>query len=630
MKIAFSITLLCLVVVVNAQYTNQENDTIKHALNEVTITAAIAINKLNTWPGSVATLDSLGLQSGNAYQLAEHLNTLPGVFMQQGTLSTNRITIRGIGSRTPYNSNRIKAYWGAMPLTDGDGVTSIEDIGLNDISSIQIIKGPSSALYGAGLGGVILLNPWSTTDTHSAFHLKTEAGNYSTFSNQINANIRQNKGQTAININSLHTNGYRDNSEYKRYNITLKGKYNMGKHYLHYLYNYRYLMGQIPSSLDSIDFNTNPTKSASSWQAIGGYEKAGRHLLNIGISSLLHPRLTHHINVFGSLSDLDELRPFNQLDESKNAIGLRDKLSYRTSQLQVEMGIEAMIENNAVTLLGVKNHNRGDLLNKSKIRRSYLNAFGLLQYTIHQKLVLQAAVNINHTQYNTKGLTPVSGEIQHRYPLVVSPRLGINYELSPASNLFASAGHGFSAPSAEEAQMPDGTFNAAIKPEEGLNAEIGYRYTAPNTKTHAEATIYTMYMENLLVTKRETEDVFYGTNAGSTRHHGLELNTSHVIDWTLSKTLKLSASYFQSLNRFKTFIDDGIDYSDKYLPGIPDFNLNTSALLIINKWQLNINYSYIGQQYLNDSNSEHYPGFSKASAKLSRHFNNPSSILKKS
>ena len=169
--------------------------------------------------------------------------------------------------------------------------------------------------------------------------------------------------------------------------------------------------------------------------------------------------------------------------------------------------------------------------------------------------------------------------------------------------------------------MPDGTFNAAIKPEEGLNAEIGYRYTAPNTKTHAEATIYTMYMENLLVTKRETEDVFYGTNAGSTRHHGLELNTSHVIDWTLSKTLKLSASYFQSLNRFKTFIDDGIDYSDKYLPGIPAFNLNTSALLIINKWQLNINYSYIGQQYLNDSNTKSYQGFGKAGAKLSRHFN---------
>jgi iron complex outermembrane receptor protein len=71
------------------------------AISEVVINAPLTILKPQQWPGSVATLDSLQLQSGNAYLLANHLNSLPGVLMQQGTLNTNRITIRGIGSRTP-------------------------------------------------------------------------------------------------------------------------------------------------------------------------------------------------------------------------------------------------------------------------------------------------------------------------------------------------------------------------------------------------------------------------------------------------------------------------------------------------------------------------------------------------
>jgi len=619
MKLALSAMLLYLACNATAQENQQGRDTLQHTLNEVIVMAPIAIQQVKNWPGSVAMLDSLSIQSGNAYQLTEQLNTLPGVFIQQGTLSTNRITIRGIGSRTPYNSNRIKAYWGNMPLTDGDGVTSIEDIGLNDINTLQVVKGPSSALYGAGLGGVILINPWETLNTTSTLLLKSEAGSYGTFSNQINAGIRHNKGQTEISASSLHTNGYRNNSTYQRYNITLKGKYNIGMHYLHYLYNYRYLDGQIPSSLDSIDFYNSPSKAADSWQAIGGYEQSERHMLNIGLSSLLHPRLTHHINVFGSSVDLDELRPFNQLDEGKNAIGIRDKLSYRTLLLRAEIGLEAMIEKNTTALYGVKEHNSGELLNKTKLQRSYLNVFGLLEYTLQEKLILQAAFNFNQTRYSSQGLTPPSDKIQHRYPVVVSPRLGINYQLSHSSHLFVSAGHGFSAPSVEEAQMPDGSFNAAIKPEEGVHAEIGYRYATTNHKTQAEATLYMMRMKNLLVTKRESEDIFYGVNAGKTKHHGLEMNLSQLIDWDRNNHIKLTTSYFQSFNRFESFIDDGVDYSNKHLPGIPSYNLHMSTLLKHDNWQLSLNYSQFGKQYLNDSNTKRYDDYGKVGAKISHH-----------
>jgi iron complex outermembrane receptor protein len=76
--------------------------------------------------------------------------------MQQGALNTNRISIRGIGSRAQYGTQKIKAYYEGIPLTTAEGSSTIEDIDMETIGS-EIIKGPNSTSFGSGLGGVINL-----------------------------------------------------------------------------------------------------------------------------------------------------------------------------------------------------------------------------------------------------------------------------------------------------------------------------------------------------------------------------------------------------------------------------------------------------------------------------------------
>lgn len=591
------------------------------ALNEIEVNAPVSILSPQQWPGSISILDSLSLENGNSYLIASHLNSLPGVLMQQGTLSTNRITIRGVGSRTPYNSNRIKAYWGAIPLTDGDGVTSIEDLGLNDVNSLAILKGPSSALYGAGLGGVILINLWEATSIPQGLIFKTEAGRYGTYSNQLTTAIKSNSGISTITASQLHTDGYRDNSCYNRYNLTLKGKYQVGRHYWHYLYNYRYLYGQIPSSLDSIDFQNNPQKAADSWAAIKGYEKSNRHLLNTGIQASLSPQITNSFDIFGSISNLNELRPFNRIKDAKQSFGFREKLSFQTSSIKVEGGAEAMLESSEVQLFGVKEDNLDQQLNQTRLLRSYINLFGLLEYKVHPKLLLQAAFNLNTTHYQSQQTDASQNTVKHRYPLTFSPHLGINYQLSQVANLYASAGHGFSTPSLEEAQLPDGTFNPSIKPEQGYQFDVGYRFLSLNQNTRLELTAYWMRMTNLLVTKRESEDLFYGTNAGRTSHQGIELSVNHRIPLTNSNELKFSGAFDHSVNQFEEFIDDGNNYNNKHLPGIPAYNIYLTATANINKVSVHVNYRMNGKQYLNDSNVNTYEAFDLVNAKASWTFN---------
>lgn len=87
------------------------------------------------------------------------INTLPGVTMQSGTLATGRIVIRGMGSRTPYNTNRIRAYLDGIPLTGADGVSSPEELDFASLGRVEVTRGPSSALYGSGLGGALPYTP---------------------------------------------------------------------------------------------------------------------------------------------------------------------------------------------------------------------------------------------------------------------------------------------------------------------------------------------------------------------------------------------------------------------------------------------------------------------------------------
>jgi len=599
------------------------------AIDEIIVSAPVQINKIEQWPGSISVIDSMRILSGNSYQLSEQLNTIPGVVMQQGTMNTNRITIRGVGSRTPYESNRIKAYWGELPLTNGDGVTSIEDMALSDIETIRVLKGPSSALYGAGLGGVILIDPWSSITNNLGVRYKGELGSFKTISNQIHAGIRYSStGMYSLSISQLHTDGYRDNSRYDRYIFTLKGRQSFGRHYFHILYNYRFLNGQIPSSLDSTDFWNNPQKAAASWKTIGGYEVSNRHLLNLGLNTQLAERLKNSFNVFYGYSNLEELRPFNRLVEDRLSIGIRNKISLKGNHFKADAGLEYMWEGNHLTFYSVDEEDYNQLLDQNDITRSYINIFGLFEYQLH-KWTVQLSANINRTSYSSMDKDN-DIKLTHHYNWVFSPRLGLNYEWGKRSALFASFGHGFSAPSVEEARLPDASFNTNIQPEEGITADVGYRYFSMDGRTKADLTLYLMELKNLLVTKRESEAVFYGVNAGATRHKGLEFTVNHKFLQIMDKrSFDMTLSYFASANQFRQFVDDGINYNGNHLPGIPEYNLAIDGHIYLKPFHLNVNYKNVGGQYLTDNNKQYYQSYNKAGAKISceLHFGQFRSIL---
>lgn len=145
MKIFLNIIRVSLIVIVIESFFSFDNslfalkigtvdsvseDTTKltKVIEEITISAFRTPYQWMDIPASINYISTSQMQIGNSISPVEAINRVPGIIMHSGTLNTNRLTIRGVGSRSPYTTNKIKAYFGDIPLTSGDGETTLEDI----------------------------------------------------------------------------------------------------------------------------------------------------------------------------------------------------------------------------------------------------------------------------------------------------------------------------------------------------------------------------------------------------------------------------------------------------------------------------------------------------------------------
>ncbi|PKQ45381.1 TonB-dependent receptor plug domain-containing protein [Confluentibacter flavum] len=139
--------------------------------------------------------------------------------MESGTLSTNKIMIRGIGARNLFGTANIRTYFGDIPLTDGNGESSIEDLELSSLSRIEVFKGPSSSTYGVGLGGTILLQPEYTDYKSANSIISISAGSFGRL--VVKTAIGGEKFGVNLIYGNNHTDGYRNNNEYNRHTLTI-------------------------------------------------------------------------------------------------------------------------------------------------------------------------------------------------------------------------------------------------------------------------------------------------------------------------------------------------------------------------------------------------------------------------
>lgn len=574
---------------------------------------------LKSIPGSISVVSGKGLNLSDGNNMATLLNTLPGITMQSGTYATNRIVIRGMGSRTPYNTNRIRSYLNDVPLTSSDGISTPEEIDLQSLERIEIIKGPSSALYGSGLGGTInLFTPLTKQNIGKA---NVQTGSFNSLKSNISGSINNGRSSLWGNASHFQTDGYRNNSQYRRTSLLTTGQWHNEKHQVKGTFLYIDSKGQIPSSIGKTLFETDPRAAAVNWINVQGYKATQKALVGLTISSRINPIASNRLTLFGRWNNNYEKRPFNDLDDHSYNVGIRNRLSWHKEKTDWVLGTELFHETYGWALL-----KDAVLLNENIENRRQVNLFGMLQYRPGQRLNLSIAGAINHISYQLTDRFAGNGDQsgKRNFPLLFSPRLGMNYRYSPSINLYASVGHGFSLPSPEETLLPAGDVNPAIKPEQGVQFEVGSRINLSDNRWYMDVSLYHIELSNLLVTKRISEDIFTGINAGRTRHQGLEFQfiANLLQRETFPGKIQSVLGYTYGHHLFVDFTDDGNSYNGKQLPGIPRQTLQFISIWQPHKsWDIEVNASFNDRQFLNDGNTMSVGSHALLNMKVNYRFN---------
>ncbi len=583
-------------------------------IEEITVNAFHYQKRLLDTPGAISIISTDQISKSSNKPVDYLVNQIPGVYMQSGTLNTNRLSIRGIGSRTPYSTNKIRAYFEGIPLTNGVGETSIEDLDLSMISKIEIIKGPSSGFYGSGLGGTLLFEAKQPRDEF--VEISTEVSSFGTYRQNASVFMNNNEYHHSLHISNLSSDGYRENNETDRTNITYLGKLPVDNHEFDLLINHTSLKAFIPSSIDLETFTSTPEKAASNWAETEGFEDYEKITAGFSVVSEWKRNWETQISIFGNQFKNYELRPFNILQENSyyygNRIIFEKKIQNEKSNWSLIFGNETFFENYEWATFENISQQQGEFLSENKEKRNYINLFLAGKADFNNKLLLSFGANVNTTHYNyTDLISDTSNQDgKHRFKTIVSPRLALSYPLTPTQRVFANISHGFSPPTLEESLLPGGNRNPEIQPETGWNFELGSR-GSPFSGFYYDISAYYMSIKNLLVSRRINENEYMGINAGKSAHPGIEYLVRIDLLNTKKSILQLTHNGTYSPAYFIDFIDNGNDYSNNELTGTPKFiSNNTLDYTIKSKFNINLQHQYTGSMPLHDDNSIYSDNYS--------------------
>jgi iron complex outermembrane receptor protein len=148
-------------------------------LQEIIVTATKRAEKLQDVPIAISAITAEDIQTRGFTNYADYLNTLPGVFFEDGGPGVSQIRIRGISGSEGGLPSTTATYFGetvTSVLTNFGGKPNLR---LVDIDRVEVLRGPQGTLFGASaLAGVVRIIP--AAPDASGFEANVGARGFST------------------------------------------------------------------------------------------------------------------------------------------------------------------------------------------------------------------------------------------------------------------------------------------------------------------------------------------------------------------------------------------------------------------------------------------------------------------
>lgn len=480
----------------------KEKEAIFHPHEKVLVTATMTRQMIKDCSASVNVIDMDDIQAlpgvNNAMNL---LNTQQGIFTRQtGAFGRADVDIRGIGQR----GRRIAVLVDGRPEKMGlFGCTVTHAFPLDNVERIEVVKGPSSVLYGSeAVGGVVnILTHMPEKKFETDF-----TGSYGSYNTQ-KYNFRHggnlNKFSYFLTLDRRSSDGHRENSGYKGNALTGKIQYKwtedlVSSFQVKYFDGRKYEAGPVDHPLS--DFWNDYQRGAADFSL-------RKNTPQNEIFAKLYTNFGHH--------------QFSDGWHSKDFVN-GGVIRYTNKQ----------IARNKLTIggdfrfLGGKSYN----FPQGEWQKNEQAIFFHDQYVLWKKWILSTGLRLHRDSL---------------YGLQLSPQWGMVYQINDGLSLKGNISKGFRSPQLNELFMFPAA-NPDLKPEIMWNYELGFKKNLFSWLV-LDGTYFHMKGSNFIETQPNDSPppLFQFKNAGEFAFNGVEA--------------ALRASINQNLffNLFYTYLDTG-------------------------------------------------------------------------
>ncbi|MEX2600177.1 MAG: TonB-dependent receptor [Balneolaceae bacterium] len=596
------------------------------SLDNVVVTATRMEIELLDVPASVSLVSARDIERRGAIYPGEELSGIPGVkpsMHSEGTYTS--IVIRGVPNEH-HNDTFLALVDGVPYVTNSDEVDLERMMPLSLMERVEVVRGPTSALYGRGsVSGVV---NYITKPALSAYiaDASIRYGMYNYFRPQLTLSLPFAENQSSLLVDGFYEikDGWRDRSDRRAGNLFVKNEWNLGAStnatfYFNYNDNNQKYASPIPIRDDG-SFISMPGGRSANYQIDDTYDArrviAGTAILdhrfseNISLQTKLQYRNNYfdtnlgffvdideehtsfHWNGYDAVSDYSTFFAEPQINIEMDRFRILAGANYErldgfstadwTGQYGFVPGEGFLFYIQKRNYVTGEMTNRDDFVTDRRTDAGYVadvyGTFLQAEIDLTQKAVLTLGGRFDwfSREVDYRTLAPqgseIPGEIISDNDGHFSPKVGLSYRWTPSFSTYATFGEGFSPAFGSISVFRDR--EGDLKPEIAYNYEVGSKGEFFDSRLFLGAAVYLLERRDLLVVSYgEGEQRTFARNAGSQSSRGLELEMkANLSDWVNGLGINGSYTYtdarFDEFNFVDEFTDEEFDFSGKKVTGV--------------------------------------------------------------
>ncbi len=551
-------------------------------LDEIEVRATRMQKPIREIPAAVSAIAKESIQLGRQQLgLDESLAAIPGLFMQDryNFAQDLRIAIRGFGARSNFGIRGVKILVDGIPESLPDGQGQSDGIDLGSAERIEVIRGPSSSLYGNASGGVISIT--SERGPADPFvETRLSVGDFDFTKVQLKAGGDTGRLNYLLNVSDMQYDGYRAHSETEDTSLNARLVYAIDdESELGVVVNVTdQPLANDPGGIDLAQAQAAPTSARQRNVDFNSGEALDQQRIGLSYTKSIGDR--HEIQARNHYvwRDFENRLPFTgggavRFDRFFVGGGAsytyRGEVGGRPNNVIVGLDIDRQDDerkrfDNNMGVLGDLTFDQTELVTN-------IGLFLQNEFVVSDALSLTAGLRYDEVEFEVEDKFLGDGDDSGKRTLSeTSPMLGVVYSPSEATSIYATFSTSFETPTTTEFANPSGAggFNPNLDPQIAENFEVGIRGSIGQRSSY-ELALFTIDVDDELIpfelASQPGRDFF--SNAGKSSREGAEIAfASEPFDG-----LTISLAYTISDFVFDRFIDDnGNDFSGNEIPGVPD------------------------------------------------------------